>query len=950
MMRSGMERRRMGGVRFGVAIPLPCSIFYLFLLLRAGSGVKLSPASTGSRQIEQRFAMEPQDQTAIVGSRVTLPCRVVNKSGQLQWTKDDFGLGTHRNLSGFERYTMVGSDEEGDFSLDISPVMLDDDAKYQCQVGPGKGGTPGIRSRFAKLTVLVPPEAPKIVQGDFLVTTEDREIELECVSVGGKPAAEITWIDGLGNVLSKGIEYMKEPLRDARRYTAKSILKLTPKKEHHNTTFTCQAQNTADRTYRSVRLKLEVKYAPKVSIAVIGGALNGGRILEGTEVRLSCRADANPLELTYRWYVGDELSEANHAAELLISNISRRYHGTTVRCEVRNAVGKSEESVTLDISYGPSFRTLPQSVEADQDATITLGCDVDGNPTPDVLWIHEPSDQVVSSAPNVTLVVTAATAGRYYCKASVQGFPEVEADATVFLRGPPIINSPRQQYGAIHDGAQLECVALSIPRPRLVLWSFNGREINASSSIESGAAEEYRTLDSPIPNGVRSTLVIHHCLREHFGRYNCTVVNDYGIDYLEIDFVSKEQNMLPVIVLGSLVGTTFLIIVTIIGLCLCSRRSKKKHLPPADVIPKYDVPGKDCGEHGTTVGAEHKIDRIDDLLDGEHARDTMTTNIALNVRSAAVPQTATGVISSSMTALKGDPTDYSRYSGDFSDSLSHLQLQKSGGGVGGTGVANNNGYVPYVNYARDYSPPTQHLMQFKASSSSNSIGNTLTNAGKPPVKPGPNGQLPSGTMTLSRKRTPGAPADLLARPIATDTGLPSIQSSVSSIPSGLMNHPMLGCHIGLDTRFGANYGTLHGRGSSSPMQLPPPATANPAATPAPPPYSATRNANCLLGLGLSAATPAGGATTGSLASSGTNSALLATGSSSPSSTQSGSLSLASSSQHSQAPSIAGATAAPQSQTQQPQPQQQQQQPNSPPGQFILPSSSTIKPGVLATHV
>lgn len=88
----------------------------------------------------QVFAMEPQDQTAIVGSRVTLPCRVIGKQGTLQWTKDDFGLGTHRNLSGFERYSMVGSDEEGDFSLDIYPVMLDDDAKYQCQVGPGPQG------------------------------------------------------------------------------------------------------------------------------------------------------------------------------------------------------------------------------------------------------------------------------------------------------------------------------------------------------------------------------------------------------------------------------------------------------------------------------------------------------------------------------------------------------------------------------------------------------------------------------------------------------------------------------------------------------------------------------------------------------------------------------------------------------------------------------------------
>jgi hypothetical protein len=86
----------------------------------------------------QRFAMEPQDQTAIVGSRVTLPCRVVAKVGNIQWTQNDFGLGVHRNLSGYVRYSMVGSDEEGDFSLDIFPVMLEDDARYQCQVGPAK--------------------------------------------------------------------------------------------------------------------------------------------------------------------------------------------------------------------------------------------------------------------------------------------------------------------------------------------------------------------------------------------------------------------------------------------------------------------------------------------------------------------------------------------------------------------------------------------------------------------------------------------------------------------------------------------------------------------------------------------------------------------------------------------------------------------------------------------
>lgn len=62
-------------------------------------------------------------------------------------------------------------------------------------------------------------------------------------------------------MLTDNIEYSIIPLPDQRRFTAKSLLRLTPKKEHHNTNFTCQAQNTADRTYRSAKIRVEVSNA-----------------------------------------------------------------------------------------------------------------------------------------------------------------------------------------------------------------------------------------------------------------------------------------------------------------------------------------------------------------------------------------------------------------------------------------------------------------------------------------------------------------------------------------------------------------------------------------------------------------------------------------------------------------------------------------------------------------
>ncbi|XP_050679543.1 irregular chiasm C-roughest protein-like isoform X2 [Leptidea sinapis] len=230
----------------------------LFLLLRTLSVCVVLSINVCAFN-EQKFAMEPQDQTAVIGSRVTLPCRVENKAGQLQWTKDDFGLGLHRDLRGYDRYRMIGSDEEGDYSLDIMDVALEDDAKYQCQVSSGMRGESAIRSRYARLTVLVPPEPPKILQGNFYSTTEDRMIILECVSIGGKPPAEITWVDSNAGVLTQGVTYTVEPLSDGQRFTARSVIKMTPKQEHDNQTFTCQAQNTADRAYRAASILIETR-------------------------------------------------------------------------------------------------------------------------------------------------------------------------------------------------------------------------------------------------------------------------------------------------------------------------------------------------------------------------------------------------------------------------------------------------------------------------------------------------------------------------------------------------------------------------------------------------------------------------------------------------------------------------------------------------------------------
>ena len=86
---------------------LSCVPFFLLALAFLSTGA----AESGPRQ---RFANQPSPQTAVIGSTVVLPCRIINKKGQLQWTRDDFGLGNERELYAFKRYSMIGSDEEGE--------------------------------------------------------------------------------------------------------------------------------------------------------------------------------------------------------------------------------------------------------------------------------------------------------------------------------------------------------------------------------------------------------------------------------------------------------------------------------------------------------------------------------------------------------------------------------------------------------------------------------------------------------------------------------------------------------------------------------------------------------------------------------------------------------------------------------------------------------------------
>lgn len=187
----------------------------------------------------------------------------------------------------------------------------------------------------------------------------------------------------------------------------------------------------------------------------------------------------------------------------------------------------------------PSFIETPTSVEADKGDKINLICSADGNPL-EIVWVHDPRDRinyhprVVGTKKTLKLTVSNDTAGRYFCKANVPGFPEIKSSADVYLKQAPQITSNPQQFGVLDDTIHLECLAMSIPRARHVSWSFHGREISANGD------PEFSILEETTEQGVKSTLIIRNSQAWHFDRYNCSVVNDYGTSVLQIELAYSQ--------------------------------------------------------------------------------------------------------------------------------------------------------------------------------------------------------------------------------------------------------------------------------------------------------------------------------------------------------------------------------------------------------------------------
>ncbi|XP_026226354.1 poliovirus receptor homolog isoform X1 [Anabas testudineus] len=230
-------------------------------------------------------------------------------------------------------------------SIQISDVKMTDEGKYICEYATyPRGNEQGI----TYLVMLAKPQNSAsivtVVEGTNPVAVA------RCESVDGRPAAQITWeTSANGNATT-----VSKPGAN-NTVTVTSEYRMVPTPEDNGKDITCVVSHRTQVRAERFPLKLEVQYAPQVTIAGYDDNWYIGR----TNAVLTCQATGNPVPVSVQWKtVSGDIPDTVQISgnELRVLKVDDNVN-TTFVCEVKNSIGISRDQVTATIrepSVNPS--------------------------------------------------------------------------------------------------------------------------------------------------------------------------------------------------------------------------------------------------------------------------------------------------------------------------------------------------------------------------------------------------------------------------------------------------------------------------------------------------------------------------------------------------------------------------------------------------------------------
>lgn len=339
------------------------------------------------------FIVEPFSTEGIQSETVVLPCTILNEPGAIVvWYRNKAQLSIDKNLVDSldpdvqARFSVVGNRTFGEFNLQITNVKPADESRYYCSFISRSGGASSVE---ATLTVLIPPsegyprcsvtaETPQNTKNAFW---PGEVALLTCESLGGDPAANLTW-------------YRKNwTVSHATKHNNVFRRILTP--GDNGVTFICEATSSALREPRRCEVT-PMSIPPEVHVRPLTNS-----VPFGTNATFHCEVSAITRVQEYNWFIEGTLLTpetpgivfGNNGKVLVIANVQMEHDSKPVECEavIKNRLVARASTTVVVI---PPRKTSPP---------------LPSNPTEKVTIIQVEKSEVPTSHPilsaNMNLII-----------------------------------------------------------------------------------------------------------------------------------------------------------------------------------------------------------------------------------------------------------------------------------------------------------------------------------------------------------------------------------------------------------------------------------------------------------------------------------------------------------------------------------------------------------------
>uniref|UniRef100_A0A8C6YM76 Hemicentin 1 n=1 Tax=Nothoprocta perdicaria TaxID=30464 RepID=A0A8C6YM76_NOTPE len=463
--------------------------------------VWVSPSIHGSGDISQL--------TVIEGSLISLICE---SSGipppSLTWKKN--GSLLVPDLSGRVRVLSGGR------QLQISIAEKSDAAFYTCVASNVAGNAKKNYSLqvYVRPTILNSGSHPSEV-----VVTQGSEVSLEC-KVQGIPEPTITWMkDGRPLASGRDLEILHDGL----------FLQLKNALVSDTGRYVCVAANVAGLADRKYDLNVHVPPSITGDLQIPENI----SIVEKNPISLTCEASGIPLPLI-TWLKNGWPVTANSSVRILSGGRTLRLTHTSVEdagqytCVVTNAAGEARKDFDLSVLVPPGIvgENKLEDVKVKEKHSVTLTCEVIGNPVPQITWIKdgqpllEDEDHSFLSRGRFLQIANAQVTdtGRYACIASNAAGDKSKSYSLNVLVSPAIAGADGRGIAEditviLNSPTSLVCEAYSYP-PATITWLKDGSPVESDRNIRI------------LPGG--RTLQILSAQEDNAGRYTCIATNEAG--------------------------------------------------------------------------------------------------------------------------------------------------------------------------------------------------------------------------------------------------------------------------------------------------------------------------------------------------------------------------------------------------------------------------------------